>query len=335
MISKHKGQLAARFLKTAAVSQGSREVALSYIDNQRWTDGHQLKAAVDAMTLGNASSLAADIGADFLEVVSPETLIGRIENLRYVPFQVRTVRQTSRGAAYWVAENAPKPLSAASFSSADELPPRKVVAMSVISNELARASDAEAVLLRDLAQSAAQAMDEAFIDPSNAGVPEERPSSVTYGATAIDASSNPAADVKAATAALLASGGNLRTAAWVLHPDQAVALHLRGGAFETVGALGGSIAGIPAFTSSSVPVDSAASPIVLLDANGIEVGGGNETSLRSSNEASILMDTDPTSENAKMVSLWHTNSIALLAEILINWRIARPGSVVRIDGAKY
>lgn len=335
MTTDHKGRLAGRFLKTISIAKGSRPMAYSFIESSRWLEQGQLKAAVEAMTMGNTSALANDVGADFLALVRPETILGRLANLRRVPFMTRLIRQTAGPKGHWVQEGFPKPVAASTFAKEEPLPTRKVVALSVITDELAQQSNAEEIIPRDLAAATVQSMDEAFIDPDNAGVDEERPASVLYGAATIPASANPAQDLKKATADLVAAGGNLRTAHWILHPDMAVALNLRGGAFETVGALGGSIAGLPAITSSAVPMTSSGSPIALVDASGIEVGGNLEASLRSSTEAAILMETDPVTGATQVVSLFQTDSIALLAEIYVNWRVGRPGSTVYIDGANY
>ncbi|SSW73264.1 hypothetical protein AVE30378_05626 [Achromobacter veterisilvae] len=335
MTTDHKGRLAARFIKAMAISKGMGSVAKGYIESTNWLDQAQLKAAVEAMTTGNSSSLARDVGADFIALVRPETILGRLANIRRVPFLTRLMRQTAGPKGHWVAEGNPKPVAASTFAKDEGLPPRKVVALSAMTDELAQASNAEDIISRDLAAATVEAMDLAFIDPANAGEPDERPASVIYGADSIPATSDPAADLKKATAALVANGGNLRTASWILHPDMAVALNMRGGAFETVGALGGTIAGLPAITSSAVPLGSSGSPIALVDANGIQVGGNTDASLRTSTEASILMETDPESGASQLISLWQTDSLAMMAEIYVNWRVGRPGSTVYIDGADY
>lgn len=327
-MNNHAGRTANRFFKSMAVSNGDPLGAHGFTDGQRWADANQVKAAVDAMSMGTESALANAVGEDFVEAIYPLTIIGRLAGLRRVPLQTRMIRQTAGATSYWVHESDPKPVAAASFADAGELPPRKVCALSVITQELARHSNAEDIIGVDLQKAAITELDSSFIDPANAGVTGEQPASVTNGLTPISATSDPAADIGSA---LDAFTGQLESAAWVMHPKTAASLSLRGDPFGFVHALGGQLVGLPVVTSSACPVGV----IVLLDQDGIELGGGEGANLKTAREASILMETEPGSGATQLTSLWQTNSMALLAEIVVNWRIARTGAVVVITGVDY
>jgi HK97 family phage major capsid protein len=330
-----KGRSAGRYFKALAVNRGDAIAAAAYTDRANWSDAGVVKAAIDALTTGNTHSLAGDVAQDFLGLIFPRTILGRLSLLRRVPFKVTSLRQTAGTRAYWVAEGAPKPVSIAGFTRGPGMEHRKVVALTVITEELARVSNAEDILMRDLNLAAIAALDVAFIDPDSAEVEGERPASVTYGVTPLVSTGNPAADVKAAIAALIAAGGRLESAAWVLHPQQAAALNLIGAPFDKISALGGQLAGLPAYTSSAVPSGATEGhPIVLMDMEGIELAGGNDATLRTSTEAAILMSDTP-STPGQLTSLWQTDSIGLLAEIAVNFRVARPGAVVVIQDANY
>ncbi|MDB5884159.1 MAG: phage major capsid protein [Polaromonas sp.] len=328
--SQAKGRSAGRYFKALAVNRGDAIAAGAYIDRVNWSDAGVVKAAINALTTGDASSLADDVAQDYLAQIYPATILGRLSLLRRVPARTTSLRQTSGARAQWVGEGAPKPLSVAGFAREPGMALRKVVAMAVIPEELARVSNAEDFLLRDLNSATIAELDASFIDPASAEVEGERPASITFGVAPKISAGNPAADLQAAIAALVAAGGRLESAAWVLHPQQATALNLRGAPFDKISALGGQLAGLPAVTSSAAP----STAIVLLDQGGIELAGGNDATLRVSTEAAIVMSDSP-STDGQLTSLWQTNSIALLAEIAVNFRVARPGTVVVIEGADY
>ncbi|CAM3745503.1 phage major capsid protein [Bordetella tumulicola] len=325
------GRTAARFLKALAATSGNPIGASAFIDEKRWLDGPQIKAAVDMLTQGNTPSLQGSVGGDFMLAVRPATIIGRLPLLRRVPVNIRLVYQTDGVRAYWVPERRNKPMSAGRFTDAGSIAARKVIALTVITEELARAGNGDDLITRDLQAAAVERLDSSFIDQANAGVVDEEPASITYGATAIPGTTDPAVDIRAALAAF---NGRLESAAWIMHPTVAASLNLRGGAFETVNALGGTLVGIPVVTSSAVPLDSNGSSITLLDQDSIEYAGLDGAQLRVSTEAAIEMESDPTTGASTLVSLYQTNSVGLIAEMYANWR-ARPGAVVVIQGASY
>ncbi|TDU31312.1 HK97 family phage major capsid protein [Panacagrimonas perspica] len=328
-------------IQKAAGDAGSR-----YGDNS--APAMILRGAVGAGSTrpdGSWGSALADFNlaaAEFFGLVRESSLLGRMSGLRRMPLGVQVLRSTAGASAYWVASGKSKPVTRMSFAR-DALPPLKIASLSVLTKELLFNADpaSERYILADMVAAAREVQDLAFVDPANSGVAEERPASVTNGATTIAATGDPAADIAALIAAF---PGDLASAYFVMHPTTAAGIGLSrdsGGSFQfaDVGPRGGAILGIPVLTSRMVPIDSNGGIIALIDASGIAFGeGGSE--VRSSDQASIEMSDTPggdsvTPTGSSMVSLYQTNSTALLIEFETNWDRVRPGSVALIEGAAY
>lgn len=344
-MSQYRGSTFVRSVIALAEAPGVRN-ALT-VAQRRWGATSQvvtlMKAAVAAGSLHDdlwAGSLAESRGAqlEFLEVVRPLTIVGRLANLRRVPIMAPVVTNSSGAIAYWVGEGKAKPITAASFNRS-RLDARKVVGLTVISDELERYGvNAEITIRDDLAGAIAQASDAAFIDPANTGdMLDQRPPSVTADAPEIPSSGSDAAAIRAdVEAAIAVFTGNLTTAAWVMHPRTGVAIGMRlsaAGIANDLGALGGTLAGLPVLTSEGVPYDSTGSSITLLDAGSI-LFAEEGISAEKSNQAVIAMSDNPEAPS-QVVSMWQTNSIALMVERTINWKVGRPGAVVVITGVIY
>ena len=83
---------------------------------KRWDDTPQvetvLKAAVAAGTTTDASWAKplveySSMASEFAELLRPATILGRIDSLRRVPFNIKVPRQTGGASASWVGEGAP------------------------------------------------------------------------------------------------------------------------------------------------------------------------------------------------------------------------------------
>jgi HK97 family phage major capsid protein len=159
----------ARFAMCVLGSKGNEEKAFRlaekhYPQNERVV--RTLKAISDGANLGNIMKATVEAGTtldatwaaplvdyqnfagDFVEYLRPRTIIGQfgqgnIPPLNRIPFNVRIASQTTGGAAQWVGEGAPKPLTSFDFT-ATELRWAKVAAISVLTNELIRFSSPSA-----------------------------------------------------------------------------------------------------------------------------------------------------------------------------------------------
>ena len=129
---------------------------------KRWDDTPQvetvLKAAVAAGTTTDtnwAKPLVeySNMASEFAELLRPATILGRIDGLRRVPFNIKVPRQTAGASASWVGEGAPKPVSSLAFDSIN-LGHTKVAGIVVMTEELVRFSNpaAEDIVRRDLVE---------------------------------------------------------------------------------------------------------------------------------------------------------------------------------------
>lgn len=312
-----------------------------------------LKAASDAGTTTDADWALPlveyqTLANEFIELLRPQTIIGRIPNLRNVPFNVRMPRQTGGGTYGWVGEGAPKPVGQLSF---DEVTLRwaKAAGIIVLTEELIRQSSpaAEGIVRGDMIAGIAQFLDGQFVDPAVAAVSNVSPASITNGVTPVSATGTDAAALRADVATLwedtfLSQNLVPTTGFWVMDNVTAMRLSLMRnplGQAEFVGITptGGTFMGYPVITSQGVPSDSGGGLMIFGNAQDILFAEDTLT-LDVSREASLQMDTaptDPTVAATVMVSLWQRNLVGLRAERFINWQKRRANAVGYIDNAQY
>lgn len=316
-----------------------------------------IKAAVEAGTTTGttwAEPLVqyTNMASEFAEYLRPLTIVGRIEGLRRVPFNVKVPRQTGGATVDWVGESSVKPLTSLAFDSIT-LGHAKVAGIIPLSDELIRFSSpsAEMIVRNDLAAAIAAFLDVEFIDPTNAAVTNVSPAAITYGATSVTATGTTAAtlraDINTLMATFLTNNLNPANAFWVMTQRQALAISLMVNSlgqpqFPGIGMNGGTLVGLPVIVSESVP-SVGSSPtdggrIVLAIASEILVADDGQVTIDVSNEASLQMDTSPdspTTASTVLVSLWQRNMTAFRAERFINWTLRRSTAVAYINYAKY
>lgn len=105
--------------------------------------------------------------------------------------------------------------------------------------------------------------------------------------------------------------------------------------FPGLGAEGGTFMGLPVLVSEVVPADSNGSIIVLVKQSEILIADEGGVTIDVSREASLQMDSAPTSGAAQLVSLFQQNMLAVRAERMVTWRKRRPQAVAYISGANY
>ena len=324
---------------------------------KQWTDTPEveqvLKAAVAAGTTTDATWAAPlvpyqQMSNDFIELLRPATLVGRMTGLRNVPFNVRIPGQTQGSTVAWVGETAPKPVSALGFEDIT-LRFNKLAGIVVISDELARLStpSAEGIIRGDLVAQIAQFTDDSFINPAYAAVSDVRPASVTNGVTPIAASGTDAdalrTDVRAVYQTFIAANLSTAGAAWVMTSTQAMAIGMMQNPlgqteFPGLGAEGGTFMGLPVLVSEVVPSDSSGSIIVLVKQSEILLADEGGVTVDVSREASLQMNStpdNPATASTVMTSLWQNNLLGIRAERMITWRKRRPQAVAYISGANY
>lgn len=344
-VNLEKGTGFARYAMALAAGRGSVSDALKYVEaRQKWMDetpevAQFIKA--DPGTTTDATWAAplvqpTNLASEFIELLRPATILGRIDGIRRVPFNVRIPVQTGGSTVNWVGEAAPKPVSELAFD-AITLGMNKVAGIVVLTDELVRSSSpaAEQVVRNDLVAQIARFVDAQFIDPAVAAG-QNNPASITNGVTPVAASGTDAEslywDLNSALAKFddtdLGSGGitvimRSGTARGIISLRNAL------GQFEFNGLSvgGGVLNGLQVITSNSVP----AGVIILVKGDEILLADDGQTLLDASRDATLDLNGGTTPN----FNLFQRNAIGIRAERFMTWRKRRADAVSVITGAAY
>lgn len=354
----------AKFLQKEGKYMAPEEI---YRSEKRWMDSAPevaiaMKTAVnglDSSTAGAASewAYAQNIASEFVEYLRPLTLLGKIPGFRNVPFNVRVGAMDAGATGYWVGQGIAVPVSKPTSTSIS-LGITKVGGLAVITKELAMLStpSAEAMVRNDLAKALAQKADTSLIDPNSGGVANVTPQSLTYGATARQASGTDfaafKADWKAMTSAFYAANIPLAGAVCIMKEELAEALSLmvtslglpQFPSMQDWASGNGRLMGRPVFTTQAA--DTSGSPdfdnmLILLQPGEVFLADDGGASVEASDQVSIQMDDGPnnkstaTATGASLVSMFQTESVAIKAIRHVNWTKARSAACQYIRSAAY
>lgn len=299
---------------------------------------------ISATWAGNLINEGGVAFADFVEYLRPRTLYGQInDRLRRLPFDTPVLVQGSGATGNWTKEGDAKPMSSWTYTRA-KLTPLKVTALAAATKEtLMRASVAADTFLRDELARAVGARIDGTLISEEAAVTDESPAGLLAGTAAITLSGDgTAAGIRCDIAQFLKElvGDNLTVAGsfWVMPETVAIDLSL---ATNEVGALafpgitptGGTLAGLPVFTSQYVQTDTAGPVVALIKGDEIFLGDEGGIQVYVSDQASLQMDTAPTNNSVaptatQLVSMFQTNSVAFMVERFLNWQKRRASAVV-------
>lgn len=340
--SQPDGCTLTRTVMALANSGGGMKAAGDFAAH-RWGPTSKVALSIkDAVEAGSTfsedySDIASLRGANtaFFTSVRAQTIIGRLSGVRRMPPRTKMLRTTAGISSQWIGEAAGKPINTMVFAKQDGLELRKLVTPAVITRELLESSDpnAETIIRAEMVRSISSAENTAFIDPANAGETGVKPASVTYGLSAIGGGSPSSTPEDDFEELIQNYTGDLERAYLVMSP--LLGAKLSGQSRPNIGARGGEWAGVPVITSADVP----AGTIVLIDPTGIALIEG-PGSARTSDQASIQMVDESTLNSAtptpaQLVSMWQTNSLAIMTGRFVNWAVARPGAVSMISDAAY
>ncbi len=342
-----KGTAFTRYIMAKMVGKNSLSDAIRFVESkQDWMDqtpevALALKAAVNPGTIAEPAwaaplAVARPMQDEFLELLRPETILGKVPGFKRVPFNVSVPIQTGGGTYAWVGEGAPKPVGNLQFSSTT-LGIAKAAGIIVISEELAKISNpsAEQVVRNDMIRGMAQYLDQQFIDPTVAAVTNVSPASITNGAngygTAGTSADNARTDLKKAITLFTQALLPVSEAVLIMSEANAFALSTALSTnsvriYPDLTAKGGNLLGVPVITSQVV-----GNVVALVHAPSILFADDGGVNIDVSREATVEMNTVPTSPitaSAAYVSLWQANLIGLRAERFINWKRARTTAVV-------
>jgi len=304
-----------------------------------------LKAAVASgdTTSSNWAVELADytyMASEFIDLLRPATIIGRIQGFRRVPFMIRMPATAAGVSAAWVGQGLGKPLSAMDFDTVT-LAQNKIACIVVLTEELVRFSSpsAEAVVRQDMIDAMSQYMDQQFIDPTVAVSGTVRPASITNGASNNATTGTTIAAITTDVGVLMNKFINanitLRAGVWVMHPRTALYLSMLRTAqdvfaYPTIQMSGGTFYGMPVITSANVPIDTGNDTyMILMDASEVFLADDGGVSLDISREASLNMvnTSDAKDTPSTMVSLWQHNLVGLRAERYITYKRRRTAAV--------
>jgi HK97 family phage major capsid protein len=343
-----KGTGFTRYAMALARSKGNLVQAVEI--SKQWHDSTPevetvLKAAVASgdTTSSNWAVELADytyMASEFIDLLRPATIIGRIQGFRRVPFMIRMPAVAAGVSAAWVGQGLGKPLSSMDFDTVT-LAQNKIACIVVLTEELVRFSSpaAEAVVRQDMIDAMSQYMDQQFIDPLVAVSGTVRPASITNGASNNATTGTTIAaittDVGVLMNKFIAANITLRAGVWVMHPRTALYLSMLRTAqdvfaYPTIQMSGGSFYGMPVITSANVPIDTGNDTyMILMDASEVFLADDGGVSLDISREASLnMVNTSDAKDNpTTMVSLWQHNLVGLRAERYITYKRRRTAAV--------
>lgn len=296
-------------MKALALAGGNFDAARAYAASQNWPDADMLlqKTAVGGLESSGTGGLAQYAERDFLQMAWPMSLVGRLVQARRASFVKAALQQTARAAGAWTPEGGGIGLSLPAVTRLS----RTKVCAGIVTTAEAIAEGSEEALSADLARAVAYAVDLAFVDGASGDA--SRPAGVTAGAATVTSSGDVAADVNEA---LVVFQGELSSAAWLCHPATAAAAALQLGV-DSLGALGGRLAGLPCYVSEAFDnTSSDGGELVLLDQRALQLAGGDQVEMRITNAALVEMKDnpagntiDPASATSEFVSMFQSDSL--------------------------
>jgi len=311
----------------------------------------QWKAAAAAGTTTDSTwagplAVIQPLASEFIGILRPLTLIGRIPGLRNVPFNSKVPRQDSSGTAHWVAQNAPKPVTVMAFSSVD-FPIYKMSKICVLTKELVAISNPSALpLVRDsMVETLVQFMDTQFILSTVALSAGVNPASITNGVTGTASSGTAEANMRQDLRVLAKSfsDNNIPLSEVTFVTSEGIAFQLATAvnalgqtSFPNMGVTGGTLYGVTTVASNAVTE----AQIVGVHAPSVLVGEEDGLEISVSEEATLQMDDAPTNPPTSVTvleSLWQTNRVGIRVERFAGWLKARssPAPVNRIHTIAY
>jgi HK97 family phage major capsid protein/HK97 family phage prohead protease len=332
----------ARMVMAIARNGGVNHGAMEYASHT-WRDTPEVALAIKAAVApGNTTDPAwagalvsiANVANEFLALLRPATILGKITGLRTVPFNTAVPVQTAGGSYGWVGQGKPKPVTKLGFLQA-VLGMNKASGIVVLTEELVKSSSpsAESIVRGDMIAGIAAFLDVQFIDPAVAAVPDVNPASITNGLTGIP-SVDAITDLQALIGTIAGQGVPLAGLTLIMSEMNAFALGLMKSAtgvatFENATASGGSVQGFQLIASNA-----AGNNVIALAPSMILYADDGGVSIDVSREASVIMDSAPVDGGA-LTSLWQNNLVGLRAERFVNWKRGRDAAVAYVTGATY
>ena len=322
--SMQAAEIAKRFSNTPAVAEYFKAKAVGMTDDEIW-----------------GGPLANDtyLKDEFMEMLRPATVFGKIQGFRNVPFNTKITTQTGGTSANWVGEGQIKPKTGMELGSVS-LSFAKIAAIVPISDELARFSSPSAELLvrDDLVKAIAARIDDTLFDADQTET-KDVPASLLNNLVAItlDSSKSFVDAVDEAASTIISEFsvyGGFEGAYFVMSEAVAINLGMMKDAmgrpiYEGMQGLINNqrtLFGLPVVTSNSQTISN---KVVLMRPSEILVADDGGVDL-SVNDSASYTDT-----NGQLVSAWENNLVLIRAERYIRWKKARITAAAYIDLSTY
>jgi hypothetical protein len=341
-----KGQTFIRMVKTLVEAKGDSfrafEIAKQYKDPNVEL---MVKAAVAPGTTLDpawAQALVQINGytGEFIDLLRPATILGKIPGLTRVPFNTQVPIQTAGGTYKWVGQAKSKPVGKLQFGTAN-LGMAKAAGIIVLTDELIKSSSpsAEEIVRRDMVAGIAQFLDQQFTDPAVAEVAQTSPASITNGAGTTASLDDPSKDLGLIVGFFNGQNVPLKGITIIMSSSNAYAMGvwrnpLGQSLFAGVGIDGGSANGINIIASNTVGdkvIGLVPEYILYADDGGVAIDVSREATLQM-NDAPVN-PADPAT--TVWTSMFQDNLTALRAERFINWKRATTNAVYYLTGAVY
>jgi HK97 family phage major capsid protein/HK97 family phage prohead protease len=347
-----KGSAFTRMAMALAAGNGDSYKALEIARRKEWDNTPEVelmvKAAVAAGTTTDSTwagplAVAQPLVDEFLELLRPKTLIGRIPGFTQVPPNVSVPSQTGGGTYSWVGQGNAKPVTSAAFATVS-VPFSKAAGIIVLTKELVRLSSpsAEQLIRTEMIKGMQQFLDVQLIDPAVAVSAGVNPASITNGAATAATFGVTAAfarqDLVRAAMTFTAAELSLSESVWIMNESNALALSIALNAlgqpmFPGFTGEGGTLMGAKVIVSNA-----ATTKLILVHAPSILFADEGGVQIDVSQEASVQMDsvpTNPSDATTVLVSFFQRNLVGLRAERMITWIRARTAAVHYTTGVAY
>lgn len=314
-----------------------------------------LKTDVSAASTGNSGWAGAMVlpgggfFQDFVKLVQDRSLIGQVWNrFRLIARDTEILVQATQMPSGKTAtrEGYAKPVLAETFSSTKHQI-AKFAGITVITDEMLRraSTDVMTIIRDELADTLARDIDVQFLSDNAAAVSGTASVGIFNGVSptalsgGVDVDSI-SCDIAEFLVAYNALNKTLMGAFWVMSENTAIRLSmaktaLGAPAFPTITATGGTLAGLPVYTSGYMIDDSNGPRVALINGNDMYKLDEGGLQLSTNDQGSIEMNDapggeaiTPTAATGKVVHLWQQNLVAVRAERFLGWAKRRSGAVL-------
>ena len=353
--NREKGELATKLFVSIAKAHVSGKSIVDEAKDTYTSDKEVINFAkavsnpADTTTAGWAAELVQTGYGEFLEMLYPETVYGRVgAKMLYFgkngSLIVPSWAQRGDLPGSFVAEGAPIPVKQGQFTS-KTLTPKKMGVITTFTREILTKSvpAVEQLVRTAIIRDTANAIDGAFLD-NNAGS-AIRPAGLLdpteTGAANIVASvgstvSDILADVKGVFGRLTAEQMG-QAGVWLMNPITVLGLstkQIATGQFAFSEVNGGTFAGKQIVSSTNVPADT----VFFIDNMGLTKASDIAPEFTVSNQATLVMgdpadSIDGTSDPVR--SLYQTDTVGLRFILGLDWAIQRQGGIQALTGVTW